>query len=49
MGGWCNYGITNVIEYDNLLEKGAGNVSIVHGQLSEARAKVDMPIYLMWS
>lgn len=33
------YGITRVIEDGNLLEKGAVNVSIVHGQLSEARAK----------
>ncbi|KAH9325547.1 hypothetical protein KI387_005725, partial [Taxus chinensis] len=33
------YGITRVIEDGNLLEKGAVNVSIVYGQLSEARAK----------
>lgn len=35
----AGYGITRVIEDGKLLEKGAVNVSIVHGQLSEARAK----------
>ncbi|KAL3689130.1 hypothetical protein R1sor_015439 [Riccia sorocarpa] len=33
------YGITRVLEGGNLLEKAAANVSIVRGQLSEARAK----------
>lgn len=33
------YGITRVLENGNLLEKAAANVSIIHGCLSEARAK----------
>lgn len=36
------YGITRVLEGGDLLEKAAANVSIVRGQLSEARAKAGM-------
>ena len=46
MSGWCNYGIISVIEYGNLLEKGACNVSIVHGQLLEVRDKGDMSMLM---
>ncbi|KAH7432754.1 hypothetical protein KP509_07G038100 [Ceratopteris richardii] len=35
----CRYGITRVLENGNSMEKAAVNVSIIHGHLSEARAK----------
>lgn len=35
----CRYGITRVIEGGDLLEKAAINISIIHGQLTETRAK----------